>query len=105
MSRRGRAIHELGHRISLIDSDHPIRVAIDGVTTAGKTTLAAELAVFLGQSSPVTRLSVDDYHRPPEERYRRGRDSPEGYYHDAFDYPKFLVALQDTKATGILSFS
>ena len=62
--------------------------------------MAEELAAFLGQSSPVIRLSVDDYHRPPEERYRRGRDSPEGYYHDAFDYPKFLAALQDTKATA-----
>jgi uridine kinase len=67
---------------------HPLRVAIDGITAAGKTTLADELKPILELSGrQVIRASVDDFGRPRSERYRRGRESPEGYYHDAFNYP------------------
>ena len=51
----------------------PARVAIDGVYAAGKTTLADELAARIAAA----RLSADDFLRSPEERYRRGRESPE----------------------------
>jgi uridine kinase len=56
--------------------------------------LANELAVYLeAQERPVIRASIDDFHRPRSERYQRGQDSPEGYYKDTFDYPKFREAL------------
>jgi uridine kinase len=35
----------------------------------------------------VIRASIDGFHRPRADRYRRGPDAPEGYYHDSFDYP------------------
>ncbi len=66
---------------------HPVRVAIDGVDAAGKTTLADELAVLLIQRGySVIRASIDGFHRPRAERHRQGANSPEGYYADSFDY-------------------
>jgi uridine kinase len=35
----------------------------------------------------VVRASADGFQHPPEVRYRRGDLSPEGCYHDTFDYP------------------
>ena len=72
----------------------PLRVAIDGVDASGKTTLAGELAPLLVECGhPVVRASIDGFHRSRAERYRRGPDSPEGYYHDAFDYPALRESL------------
>jgi uridine kinase len=68
----------------------PARVAVDGVDAAGKTTLADELAARLPAAA---RLSADDFLRPPEERYRRGRESPEGYYLDSFDHARLREAV------------
>lgn len=75
----------------------PARVAIDGVDAAGKTTLADELAVPLPEA---TRLSADDFLRPPEDRHRRGRESPEGYYQDSFDHARLRQAV--LAADGLL---
>lgn len=61
------------------------RVALNGPDAAGKTTLADQLA----ERVPVRRLSIDDFHRPPAERLRRGSLSPEGYLADCFDFPAF----------------
>lgn len=67
---------------------HPVRVAIDGPDASGKTTLADELALELRNGGrAVIRASIDGFHRPRAERYRRGENSPEGYYEDSFDYP------------------
>lgn len=65
---------------------HPLRVAIDGPDAAGKTTLADTLAARLAGRRPTVRASIDGFHHPRERRYRRGPLSPEGYYHDAFDF-------------------
>lgn len=59
--------------------NEPWRVGIDGVTAAGKTTVAAELAGRLGAA----RLSIDDFHRPP----------PHEYYPDSFDLTAFRAAV------------
>ncbi|HEY4025179.1 MAG TPA: uridine kinase [Candidatus Dormibacteraeota bacterium] len=66
---------------------HTLRVAIDGPDAAGKTSLADELAgAVRALGRPVVRVSVDGFHRPAEERYRRGSLSADGYFLDAFDY-------------------
>ena len=57
----------------------PWRVAVDGVTAAGKTTVADDLARRLGAG----RLSIDDFHRPP----------PHEYYPDSFDLGAFRAAV------------
>jgi uridine kinase len=85
-------LEHLADRIAALQRPHPTRVAIDGVDTAGKTTLADELvAKVVARGRPVIRASIDGFHRPRAERYRRGADSPEGYYEDSFDY----VTLRD----------
>jgi uridine kinase len=66
-----------------------VRVGIDGVDGAGKTTFAAKLGRALQERGrPVVRISVDDFHRRRADRYRRGRDSPVGFWLDAFDYAR-----------------
>ena len=65
------------------------RFAVDGIDCAGKTTFADRLGELLGAS----RLSVDDFLRPREERYARGELSGEGYYRDSHDHARFRNAV------------
>jgi uridine kinase len=84
----------LADRVSALVRPHPIRVAIDGPDTAGKTTLADELAGELARRRrEVIRASIDGFHRPRAERYRQGRDSALGYYEDSFDYRQLAGVL------------
>jgi uridine kinase len=51
-----------------------VRVGVDGVDGAGKTTFAAELAAALRDlGRPGDEFSVDGWHRVRAERYARGR--------------------------------
>jgi uridine kinase len=95
LSRR-EVLEQLGALLSRLDL--PARVAIDGPDAAGKTMLADELASLLGAS--VGRIGADAVLRPAEERYHRGRDSPEGYYEDAIDHSAFRAAI--TEAVGVV---
>lgn len=88
---RHACIVALAQQINSINLSHPVRVAIDGRTASGKTTLANELAHALNVSGrTVIRTSIDGFHRPRAERYAKGRYSSEGYYRDARD----LEAMQ-----------
>lgn len=63
-----------------------VRVAVDGVDGAGKTTFADQLAAQLRDGGrDVVRISIDDFHQPRTVRYRRGRTSPEGFWLDSYD--------------------
>ncbi len=42
---RSRVIGRIADHLAALDPGHPLRVGVDGITAAGKTTLAAELAV------------------------------------------------------------
>jgi hypothetical protein len=76
-----------GHRL-----DHPTRVAVDGTTASGKSTLARELtAAVTSMGRPVVHLSMDGYHHPRQHRWRQGSLSAEGYYEDAYDFQAFLA--------------
>ena len=87
-------LDQLADRIRRLPDTHPVRVAVDGIDAAGKTTLADELVPLVEmRGRPVIRASLDGFHRPRSERYQRGADSPEGYYLDAFDYPALRSAL------------
>jgi uridine kinase len=94
LTERQQVIDRLAGLITSVERPHPIRVAIDGVDTAGKTTLANELVQPLKERGRhVIRASIDGFHRPRIERLRRGPDSPEGYYLDSFDLPSLQAAL------------
>jgi len=84
----------LSATINSIKSSHPLRIAIDGVDTSGKTTLADELAESLKQyDRPIIRVSIDKFHRPKTDRYKKGVDSPEGYYEDSFNHELLVSRL------------
>jgi len=84
---REQLLLRLTHLIISLEHSHPLRIAINGIDAAGKTTLANELALQIeAQGRPVIRASIDGFQRPRRERYQRGSVSPEGYYEDAFDY-------------------
>ncbi len=92
---------ELAADIVAIERDHPVRVAIDGLSASGKTILADELAEYVRlHDRPVIRAGIDGFHRPPHERYARGKDSIEGYYHDSFNYPAVREKLLDPLGPG-----
>ncbi len=91
---REKLLQELAAILVSLAPSHCLRVAIDGIDAAGKTTLADELAPPLeAQGRPVIRASIDGFHRPRHERYRRGPDSPAGYYEDSFDFTSLQAKL------------
>jgi uridine kinase len=87
-------VAELASRIGRVRCAHPVRVAIDGVDAAGKTTLADELAAPLERAGRVViRASIDRFHNPAAVRYQRGRSSPEGYFRDSFNHAQLVETL------------
>lgn len=84
-----------------LPADRVRRVAIDGVDGAGKTHFADALgAVLTKRGAKVIRASADGFLAPPRTRHRRGRDSPEGYYRDSFDYGRMVRMLLDPLSPG-----
>lgn len=81
-------------------------LAVDGLDGAGKTRFADDFAQRLGRSGhAVFRASIDDFHRSRERRYLRGRDSPEGFYLDSYDYELFRrVLVEPFKLGGSAGF-
>ncbi len=101
MSDRQRLLDQLAHAIAAASRPHPLRVALDGVDAAGKTSLADDLVGPLRtRGCPVIRASLDSFHRPRAIRHRRGALSPEGYYYDSFDYPALKSLLLEPLGPG-----
>ncbi|MGC5169430.1 uridine kinase [Microbacterium sp. DT81.1] len=95
-------LRELRDEVRLHYRGGRVLVAVDGVDGAGKTTFADALAeVFAEDGSAVFRASIDGFHRPRAERYVRGRDSPEGFYRDSFDYSLFRRVLVEPFRDGL----
>ena len=88
MSPRTDVVNEIASWLAATQLGHPVRVAVDGITAAGKTTFAGELAAaIIGRQG--VHLSTDDYHHQRERRRRQGRLSAGGYYEDAYDLDAF----------------
>jgi uridine kinase len=99
--RRRQVVDAIAESIESRAVPHPLRVAVDGRTASGKTTLADEIATVLRlRGRQVIRTSVDGFHSPRAERYRRGRHSPEGYLDDARDWRAIRHLLLDPLGTG-----
>ena len=78
-----------------------MRVAVDGVDGAGKSTLADELAEVLRASGrPPIHVSADGFHHARALRYRRGRTSPEGFWLDSYDYASLRACVLDPLGPG-----
>jgi uridine kinase len=66
-----------------------LRVAVDGLTGAGKTSFGHELAAALhGEGRATMRASMDDFKHPWRHARENGYDrlSGEGYYRNAYDF-------------------
>jgi uridine kinase len=86
---RAKVIGRVADHLMPCRPGHPLRVAVDGLTAAGKTTLGDELADALRvRGRPALRLSMDGYHYPRAHRHRQGRYSAAGYYEDAYDFAR-----------------
>lgn len=83
---------------ALVPAGDGVRVGVDGVDGAGKTTFADELARALGR--PAVRVSADDFHHPRAVRHRRGRDDPEGFYLDSYDHDRLFADVLDPLGPG-----
>lgn len=93
-NKRLEVLHNIVEKINLLQLDHPVRVAIDGVDTAGKTTMANELVQLVEATGhTVIRASLDGFHRPRKERYAAGMNSAESYYLNSFNYPALIQNL------------
>jgi len=91
---RQQFLHALSCLIAGIPCDHPLRLGIDGVDASGKTILADELvAPLTATGRRVLRASIDGFHRPRAERYKLGRQSPEGYFRDSFQLDRIVRDL------------
>jgi uridine kinase len=80
-----------------------LRVAIDGLTCAGKTSFGHELAAALRDlDRPTIRASMDDFKNPWREARELGYDrvSGEGYYRNAYDFRSARDLLLAPAAPG-----
>lgn len=96
MFERHQLLSRVAADINRLPSDRITRVGIDGVDGAGKTTFANEVAKeleLLGRT--VIRASVDGFHNPKIIRYQRGHTSPEGFFHDSYNYAALKTLLLD----------
>lgn len=76
-------------------------VAVDGIDVAGTPQFADDLADAMRlKGHTVFRASIEGFHRPRAERYARGRDSPEGFYSDSYDYLTFQRTLVEPFRMG-----
>lgn len=93
MSPRERLLAELAGRLPR--ASHPLRVGVDGITAAGKSTFAAELAVAVAAAGrPSRHLSTDEHHHRLARR-RADPDRARGYYRDAYDLETFRRRVLD----------
>lgn len=81
-------------------------IAVEGRDGVGKTRFADALQVAFARAGvDAHRASADDFHRPQAYRYRQGRQSPKGYYEDAFDVELLdRVLLQPFRMGGSTGF-
>jgi uridine kinase len=94
MPARQEILHQVAAAILALPAERRLRIAIDGVDGSGKSFFADELAVPLRPSGrEIIRASVDGFHNPRGVRYGLGKDSPEGFFRDSYNYPALTAAL------------
>ena len=98
---REQLVVQLAAQVLALDESAPRAVALTGMSCAGKTTLAAEVAAVVdGAGRPVVPVAYDDFHHPKKRRYRLGRTSAEGYLDDSFDPDSLSRLVLDPVAAG-----
>lgn len=94
-------LHALAREILHNYGKGRVLIAVDGVDGAGKTHFADDLAEAVRTKGHAAfRASIDGFHRPKSERYLKGKDSPEGFYRDSYDYSLFRRVLVEPFRLG-----
>lgn len=95
-SSRAEVVARVADLLVRVPVGHPLRVAIDGITGAGKTTFARDLGdAVSARGRPCVNVTMDGFHNPRAVRYRQGRESADGYYEDAYDFAALRTVLLD----------
>lgn len=87
-AQRATLIATIARNVALLGEGR-LRVAVDGLTGAGKTSFGHELAAALRcQGRATMRASMDDFKHPWRHAREHGYDrvSGEGYYRNAYDF-------------------
>lgn len=102
MVKKQEFLKNLAQKIVQQSPERTLRVAVDGVDGAGKSIFADELAAIIGLlKRPVIRASVDGFHNPKIIRYARGKQSPEGFFRDSYNYTALKqLLLEPLSADG-----
>jgi uridine kinase len=101
MSQRANLLTAIARMAPALAPDRIVRVAIDGVDGAGKTTFANELAeVVGGLGRPVIRASVDGFHNPRVVRYAQGKQSAIGFFENSYNYALLKQYLLNPLSPG-----
>jgi len=101
MSQRADLLTAIARMATALAPDRMVRVAIDGVDGAGKTTFANELAeVVGGLGRPVIRASVDGFHNPRVVRYAQGKQSAIGFFENSYNYALLKQYLLNPLSPG-----
>jgi uridine kinase len=85
---RTNLVNDVARQVTLLRPGR-LRVAIDGLTAAGKTSFGHELAAAVRNlGRPTLRASLDDFKNSWREARELGYDrlSGEGYYRNAYDF-------------------
>lgn len=100
-AQRSAVVQYVAERV-LECGDRRLRVGVDGLTAAGKTSFGHELAELVShRGRTVLRASLDDFKKPWKDRHRYDRESGEGYYRSAFDYAAVrTLLLEPASADG-----
>jgi uridine kinase len=101
MLNREKVLRYIANTILELPTTYISRIGIDGVDGAGKTIFGDELSHLLVMSGKsIIRASVDSFHNPQTERYRLGKNSPEGFFLDSYNYPQLKKVLLDPLSPG-----
>lgn len=99
---RSTLITEVANKIPDANGNDCTLVAVDGRDASGKTMFADELASACRQMSSrsVIRISIDDFHNTRALRYRLGKQSPQGFWLDSYDYDRFRKFVLEPLSAG-----
>ncbi|MDI1463327.1 uridylate kinase [Catellatospora sp. KI3] len=102
MGGRDEVLAEVARAVAAVSRPHPVRVAIDGNSAAGKSTFGDELAAAVRAvtSRPVIRVGLDWFKRAVSLRTAYPQDSPDSYYLDSWDYPAIREQLLEPLGPG-----
>jgi len=99
--KRTEIVKNIAGKLAGMRQDHTLRCCVDGMACAGKTVFADELDAALKKSGiSVIRASIDGFHNPREIRRRQGKESPEGYYRDSFNFEAVIKELLEPLGPG-----